>query len=465
MFLKIFSLEILQFCFININKKFFDLLIKNFLEIGSETKSEINELNISNIELDNDLLSEVDLDTYKDHLDKHFDEKKNQLLKYLQISNSNTIINEEEEKFKEDVLKNNNFLKLEEDKKIELEKSQKLQFLEDEYNKKYRKECKDINIQINKKIAESKENKKYKNYILEENIKKIETEIEQIKIKLNKTKEDQEKYIANQYNNYGDELEKEEIISKRSLQEFKIKKENELNIKKQNIIIEYDKKISESNRQINYINNIQLTENEVNEINYEFKDKKQTLIFENEEKFNRAKDEIIQYYNKLFNDERVKVQESSQIIINSLLENTENIKEYFQNQINIYNIENEISLFSQIPNKIIRLNDINNEMFYNLSNFHKLIFQKLFKELENNKDFVKIKNKEKIYRLIYEYFTSIILRIILQYSIKENKEIKELLDILIDKFTINMDKILTIFQIDKRVQLSIEIKETNLLEN
>jgi len=398
-------------------------------------------------------------------LDKQFDEKKSQLLKNLTFSNNNTINNEEEEKFKEELLSNHNYLKAEEEKKFEVEKSQKLKFLEDGFDKKFKKDCDEIKKQINKKIVENTNIKKKQNETLKDKIKILESQTEDIKIKISKAKEDQEKAIAMQSNSYGEELAKEEADAKQALAEFKMKKESDFKLRKQKLIADYDKKIHDIHRKQMSEECNQLSQVEINDINNDFKDKKQRIILENEEKINRTKDEIVDYYNNLLIDEKSKMQISLQNAINSLKENSDTIKQHFQSQIEIYNFEQELSMFSQIPYKISELTNKNNEMFSNLSNFNKLIFEKVFRELENNKDFGKIKNKNKIYKNIFEYFSNLIFQIVLDYSINDNKDLRELLDVLIDRITSNMDKLLASFPVDKRVQLSIEIKDTNIFIN
>lgn len=386
-------------------------------------------------------------------------------MKNITFSNNNTINTEEEEKFKEEALNKHNKLIAEEENDFELEKTKRLKLLEENYEKKLKKESEDSKSLINTNKTESIAKKKKQNELLNERIKSLENQVEQIKTKINKKNEEQEKAIAAQVNTHEEDLAKEEEEGKKSLSEFKLKKENEYKIKKQNLIAEYDHKISEIQRKHLFEENNKLSQSEINEINNAFKDKKQSLILENEEKINRARDEIVDYYSKLLNEEKLKMQTSLQDAVNSLRNDYQSIKEFYQIQNEIYNIENEISVFSQVPNRIMELTSKNNEMFLNLSNFNKLIFEKLYRELENNKEFCKLKSKEKIYKMIFEYFSSLIFKIVLEYSIMENKEYTELLDKLIERVTGNMDKILLSFPIHKRVQLSLELKDTNCFGN
>ena len=131
----------------------------------------------------------------------------------------------------------------------------------------------------------------------------------------------------------------------------------------------------------------------------------------------------------------------------------------------MYDIEYEMSTLNKIPGKINEFTNKNNEIFANLSIFNKLIFEKIYKELENNQDFARFCQKEKIYKVIFEYFSSVLFQIILEYSIDENRENQQMLDKLIDKVTFNLDNVLNFFPADKRIQLNLEIKEPNLMNN
>jgi len=436
--------------------------------LGSDTKSDRNEINISSIDIKSDHLAELDFETYKVQLDKQFDEKKNTLLKNITFSKHNTINTEdEEEKFKEEALHKHNTLISEEESKFQSERAQSLKELEEKYQKRLKKECEELKNKINIKTAEGSAKKKTQNELLKEKIKFLENQTNEIKAKVSKKKvEEQERALAAaQANNHEEDLAKAEAEAKHSLREFTLKKENEFKLKKQALINDYDTKILEMQRNHFTEETNQLSQSEINEVNHDFKDKKQSLLLDNEERINRAKDEIIDFYSKLLNEEKLKMQTSLQDAIDSLRIDYQNIQEYYQNQLDIYSIENEISVFCQVPNKIMELTSKNNEMFLNLSNFNKLIFDKLYKELENNKEFSKLKNKEKIYKMVFEYFSTLIFHIILEYSINENKELKELLDKLIDRIAVNMDKILFNFPVDRRVQLSIELKDTNCFGN
>jgi hypothetical protein len=292
----------------------------------------------------------------------------------------------------------------------------------------------------------------------------LENDVDNLKKEIDKEKNKSKISMGENSNDYYEEIYLAEEEIKKNLKFFLQNYENKHKEKIEKIEQDYQIKLNDLNKKTNEKTN-SLSQNEIDFINNDFKSKKESLIMENQEKIQKSKEELTAYFNNLLNDEKNEMQISINSHVNSLKENLNIIKNFYLSKIQMYDIEYEMSTLNKIPGKINEFTNKNNEIFGNLSIFNKLIFEKIYKELENNNEISRIYQKEKIYKIVFEYFSSILLQIILEYSIDENRENQQILDKLLNKVTFNLDNVLSFFPADKRIQLNLEIKEPNLMNN
>jgi hypothetical protein len=421
-------------------------------------------MNNSFYEIDQDHLINLDFENYKENLDKILETKKKEILKRLKSPNSPRENPQEEEDIKKEFDNIYEAKVLEEDSKFEDELKERKEILRENYQKEYIKKEEDLKNEIDKKILYSIEIKKNKNENLRKIITQLENEIDNLKKETDKEKNKSKNYIGENSNNYDEEISLAEEEIKKNLKFFLLNYENKHKQKIEKIDQEYQIRLNDLNQNTNQNTN-SLSQNDIDLINNDFKTKKESLIMENQEKIKKSKDELIAYFDNLLNEEKNEMQISINSYVNSLKENLNIIKSFYLSKIQMYDIEYEISTFNKIPGKINEFTNKINEIFGNLSTFNKLIFEKIYKELENNNEISRVYQKEKIYKIIFEYFSSILLQIILEYSIDENRENQQILDKLINKVTFNLDNVLNFFPVDKRIQLNLEIKEPNLMNN
>ena len=434
--------------------------LKNKISQDRDSSSFIDKSNIS--ESDFNIKEEYNtnmksIEEYKKEIDRIFESKKSKLDSAFELESEENEENMEEkyeEELEEEMTK--------EKKRLENDYEKKKKNLEEEYNKKTEKEKERIKKEIEGEFDTVSKIEKSKN---EEVINDLNEEINKLEKELDKLKEENKKAMnVNNNLNMTEEIKKYEKKCEEELKEYQELLEEKLDKKKKEINELYEKKKNDFEK------NLQIEQDKIREKELKEKmgieenmiqNKKNMIGKSNEAKLEHYKNNLISEYNKTTEKEKKEILESFQKEINTVKENFEQTKNFYEQQKLLFQTEQSAINASSFLDKMKHVIENKSNVFKNLMEQNYFILKKKLKECDDLKELDNFSNKEAIIRkisgLLNMIFYSNIYETLYQDMINEKDLLGKYLDDLIEK----CEAVISTLNTDKKIQLGMCICDPN----
>ena len=434
--------------------------LQNKISQDRDSSSFIDKSNIS--ESDFNIKEEYNtnmksIEEYKKEIDRIFESKKSKLDSAFELESEENEENMEEkyeEELEEEMTK--------EKKRLENDYEKKKKNLEEEYNKKTEKEKERIKKEIEGEFDTVSKIEKSKN---EEVISELTDDIAKLEKELDKLKEENKNAMnANNNLNMTEEIKKYEKKCEEELKEYQELLEEKLDKKKKEINELYEKKKNDFEK------NLQIEQDKIREKELKEKmgieenmiqNKKNMIGKSNEAKLEHYKNNLISEYNKTTEKEKKEILESFQKEINTVKENFEQTKNFYEQQKLLFQTEQSAINASSFLDKMKHVIENKSNVFKNLMEQNYFILKKKLKECDDLKELDNFSNKEAIIRkisgLLNMIFYSNIYETLYQDMINEKDLLGKYLDDLIEK----CEAVISTLNTDKKIQLGMCICDPN----
>ena len=434
--------------------------LQNKISQDRDSSSFIDKSNIS--ESDFNIKEEYNtnmksIEEYKKEIDRIFESKKSKLDSAFELESEENEENMEEkyeEELEEEMTK--------EKKRLENDYEKKKKNLEEEYKKKTKKEKERIKKEIEGEFDTVSKIEKSKN---EEVINDLNEEINKLEKELDKLKEENKNAMnVNNNLNMTEEIKKYEKKCEEELKEYQELLEEKLDKKKKEINELYEKKKNDFEK------NLQIEQDKIREKELKEKmgieenmiqNKKNMIGKSNEAKLEHYKNNLISEYNKTTEKEKKEILESFQKEINTVKENFEQTKNFYEQQKLLFQTEQSAINASSFLDKMKHVIENKSNVFKNLMEQNYFILKKKLKECDDLKELDNFSNKEAIIRkisgLLNMIFYSNIYETLYQDMINEKDLLGKYLDDLIEK----CEAVISTLNTDKKIQLGMCICDPN----
>ena len=430
------------------------------IEIDKDSSSFIDKSNISesifNIKEEYNTNLKT-LDEYKKEIDRIFELKKSKLDSAFEIDSEENTDNMEQ-KYDEELEEEMKKEKI----KLEADYEKKKKNLEEEYNKKTEKEKLRIKKEIEDEYDTVSKIEKSKN---EEVINDLTEEINKLQKELDKLKEENKTVMNNNNNlNMTEEIKKYEKKCDEELKEYQELLDEKLIKKKKEINDLYEKKKNDFEKNLQ----IELEKNKEKELKEKIgqeenliQTKKNQINKSNEVKLEHYKNNLISEYNKSTEKEKKDILISFQKEINTVKENFEQTKNFYEQQKLLFQTEQSAINASSFLDKMKHVIENKSNVFKNLMEQNYFILKKKLKECDDLKELDNFSNKETIIRkisgLLNMIFYSNIYETLYQDMVNEKDLLGKYLDDLIEK----CEGVISTLNTDKKIQLGMCICDPN----
>jgi hypothetical protein len=264
--------------------------------------------------------------------------------------------------------------------------------------------------------------------------------------------------------NMTEEIKKYEKKCEEELKEYQELLEEKLDKKKKEINELYEKKKNDFEK------NLQIEQDKIREKELKEKmgieenmiqNKKNMIGKSNEAKLEHYKNNLISEYNKTTEKEKKEILESFQKEINTVKENFEQTKNFYEQQKLLFQTEQSAINASSFLDKMKHVIENKSNVFKNLMEQNYFILKKKLKECDDLKELDNFSNKEAIIRkisgLLNMIFYSNIYETLYQDMINEKDLLGKYLDDLIEK----CEAVISTLNTDKKIQLGMCICDPN----
>lgn len=387
---------------------------------------------------------DLEFEEYKRNLDREFEEKR----KNLEVFH------------KEDLLEIENNEKRE-IKRIQEEHDNKMKMLEVNFNNRLSQETGIIDEEFLNYKYESESNRNITDSNLKlinekkHLIKDLDNEIYSLKEKLSEYKSNNKN--PNQRDDdyslmYESEVKKMELEYNNELNEYQNELESELQKKKQKLRNQYLNKKIEYETQLK----IQSDESQPSETLF-LKNQKEIISKNYQIKLDQFKENLMSYYQSQIELEKEKILIENNDKISSLKNNFERTKKMYELQNTVYMAEQLLYNNSNLVTKLKSMFSNKNSIVKNLIEFSYYQLKKKIFELESNEYFKTLPNKEELIVKIAEILTYILYEQIYEIVIDELDNSKGILSKSIEEVTKSLEKIVSCFPFQNKIQLSMLI--------